>query len=127
MKNEVKHLKYSFGKVHGFRQCLGAVDVAHVNIKTPKNNSTDFIKRKGHHSINVQACLNYNYYFFDVIVKWPGSVHDARILGNSSINQMLKDGTIPKCFKVMGDGEDSVPASILGDPAYLLLGYLMKE
>ena len=127
MKNEVKHLKYSFGKVHGFRQCLGAVDVAHVNIKTPKNNSTDFIKRKGHHSINVQACLNYNYHFFDVIVKWPGSVHDARILGNSSINQMLKDGTIPKCFKVMGDGEDPVPASILGDPAYPLLGYLMKE
>ena len=46
MKNEVKHLKYSFGKVHGFRQCLGAVDVAHRNIKTPKNNSTDFIKKK---------------------------------------------------------------------------------
>ena len=47
--------------------------------------------------------------------------------GNSSINQMLKDGTIPECFKVIVDGDDPVPVCILGDPAYPLLGYLMKK
>ena len=126
-ENEVKHPTYCFGKVHGFPQCLGAVDGTHVNIKKPKNNSTDFINRKGHHSINVQACVNYNYCFFDVVVKWPASVHDAPVWGNSSINQMLRDGTIPECFKVIVDSEDPVPVCILGDPAYPLLGYLMKE
>ena len=126
-ENEVKHPTYCFGKVHGFPQCLGAVDGTHVNIKKPKNNSTDFINRKGYHSINVQACVNYNYCFFDVVVKWPGSVHDAPVWGNSSINQMLRDGTIPECFKVIVDSEDPVPVCILGDPAYPLLGYLMKE
>ena len=62
-----------------------------------------------------------------MVVKWPGSVHAARIWTNSSINQMLKDGTIPECFKVIVDGEDPVPVCILGDPAYLLFGYLKKE
>ena len=80
-ENEFKHLIYCFEKVHGFPLCLGEVDGTHVNIKTPKNNSTDFINRKVHHSINVQACVNYNYCFFNVVVKWPGSVHDARIWG----------------------------------------------
>ena len=60
---------YCFEKAHGFPQSLGAVDETHVNIKTFKNNSTDFINRKGHHSINVQACINYNYCFFDVVMK----------------------------------------------------------
>ena len=40
---------------------------------------------------------------------------------------MLKDGTIPVCFKVIVDGADQVPLCIYGDPAYLLLGCLMKE
>ena len=42
-ENEVKHLVYYFEKVHGFPQCLGVVDGPH---KTPKNNSTDFMKEK---------------------------------------------------------------------------------
>ena len=120
---KILHLTYCFEKVHGFPQCLGAVDGTHVNIKKSKNNSTDFINRKGH----AQACVNYNYCFFNVVMKWPGSVHDTRIWGNSSIKQMLKDGTIPEFFKVIVDDEDPVPVCILWDPAYPLLGYLMKE
>ena len=40
---------------------------------------------------------------------------------------MLNNGTIPQRFKVIVDGEDTVPVCILGDPAYPLLGYLMKD
>ena len=43
-ENEVKHLIYYFEKGHGFPQCLGVVDGTHVNSKSPKNDSTDFIK-----------------------------------------------------------------------------------
>ena len=43
------------------------------------------------------------------------------------MNQMLNDGRIPECFRVIVDGEDPMPVYILGDPTYPLLGYLMKE
>ena len=63
-----------------------------------------------------------------MVVKWPGSFCDAQVWGNSSINQMLKDGTIPESFKVkIVDGEDPATVYIVVDSAYPPLGYLTKE
>ena len=40
---------------------------------------------------------------------------------------MLRKRIIPSCEKILLDGRDPVPVFLLGDPAYPLLPFLMKE
>ena len=60
-------------------------------------------------------------------MKWPGSVHDARVFSNSNINSFLKDGTIPASKRELVPHQDAVPVFLLGDLAYPLMPYVMKE
>ena len=59
----------------------------------------------------------YKYCLFEVIVKWPGSVHDARIFSNSLLNLLLHNHVITTYSKVI----------IENDPAYSFLLFIVSK
>ena len=125
-RNELENIISKYKRKWGFPACFGAIDGTHIPISAPYLAHSDYINRKGYHSIVMQAVVDCNYLFRDIVVGWPGSVHDARVLSNSKIFQSAEENTLlPKDFTVDVGGKRVAPV-LLGDPAYPLLNWLMK-
>lgn len=96
-------------------------------IKQPNESPHDYFCYKMKYTLNCQAICNHKGHFVDVEIKWPGSVHDARVFANSNINKMMQYKQIPMVMEELLPGEDKVPPLLLADPAYPLLPNVMKE
>ena len=104
---------------------MGAIDGTHVLIIKPDNNPSDYFNRKGFYSIIMQAVVDSRGLFLDAYIGWPGKVHVARVLVNSTLyKKMSKKDLLPNWTRKL-DGVE-IPLLILGDPAYLFLPWLMK-
>ncbi|KAJ1155113.1 hypothetical protein NDU88_007848 [Pleurodeles waltl] len=62
----------------------GAIDGTHVALVSPRRSEQEYRNRKSYHSMNVQMVCLADQYISHVNAKFPGSVHDAYILRNSS-------------------------------------------
>ena len=58
---------------------------------------------------------------------WPGSVHDAKVFANSNLVKMLQENTLLKLFNHLLLGREKIPNYLIGDPAYPLTAYCIKE
>ena len=106
-------------------QCVGAIDGSHIPIIAPELYPRDYHNRKGWHSIILQAVVDGKGLFWDVCVGYPGSVHDARVLKQSHLWEVVSDGQFFSQHTVNISGHD-VGHYLIGDPAYPLQTWLMK-
>ena len=123
MTSKVSQFELKFGML----QAYGCIDGTHIPIKTPNENSQDYFNYKQFFSLNVQAVCDYKGYFMDVDCRWPGSSHDAKVYANSKINKNMQDKEMSMQFKQTLPGEAKIPNYLIGDPAYPLTAYCMKE
>nr|XP_054763824.1 putative nuclease HARBI1 [Lytechinus pictus] len=90
---EADRVKHNFFVIAGFPSVLGAVDCTHVGLNSAVlgANEAIYVNRKFWHSINVQMVCDAKYVITNVVARWPGSVHDARILNMSHLGEFLQN------------------------------------
>ena len=122
--DELSRVVEGFKSKWGMIQCAGSIDGCHIPVLPPALNHTDYYNRKGRYSKLVQAIVDHNYLFTDVCVGWPGSVHDARVLVNSSVYRKANRKEILCGEPFQHDG--IIPIFLVGDSAYPLTSWIMK-
>ena len=97
---------------HRIPNVLGCLDGSLIPIKAPSQNEDAFVCRKRFHAINVQGVCNHQLKFTNLVVKWPGSTHDAFMWNTCRLYQDFENGHI----------RDGI---LLGDSAYPLQPWLI--
>ncbi|CAC5362891.1 HARBI1 [Mytilus coruscus] len=87
-------VKEGFMKRCGFPNVLGCVDGTLVQIKAPPIREDIYVCRKGYHALNIQGIFDSRKAFLNLVVRWPGSTHDAFIWRRllEGLNRILPDG-----------------------------------
>ena len=123
--SERQIIKAQFEAVQGFKNCVGAIDCTHVDLKLPASiHAGDYIDKKGHFSTVMQAIVDAKMRFLNVSVGYPGSIHDTRILANSSFwrkRLTLLDGETIR----LPNSDVDIPEYIVGDDGYVLCQHIM--
>ena len=71
-------------------QAFGCIDHIHTRLNSlPNRKFAGFRLLQTVLLYKLQAVCDYKGYFMDVKCMWPGSVHDAKVIANSSINYKL--------------------------------------
>lgn len=92
---EIPTIKRKFYQTARFPGVVGCIDCTHIPIKNPTRQFGEtFRNRKGEFSINVQIVCGPDMKIYDIVARWPGSVHDARIFSNSRCCMRFEDGNI---------------------------------
>jgi len=103
-----------FMRVANIPRICGIVDGSLIPIDAPHQNESAFVDRNGQHSINVMVVCGPNLEFFYASARWPGSVHDSRVLRCSTLAQQWENGWRPFTNGI-----------ILGDSGYGLRKWLI--
>lgn len=124
---EMDSIKSKFERIRGLPNCCGAVDTTHVLMTLPASDDADskvWVDREENSSMVVQAVVDPEMRFRDVIAGWPGSLSDEDVMRSSGLFRLCEDGKRLNGKKLrLGDAE--VGEYIVGDSGFPLLPWLV--
>lgn len=112
-RDEMREAALAFYQIARFPQTIGAIDCTLVEIQSPGGDDAEiFRSRKGFFALNVQTVSDTRLKIRNIVVRWPGSVHDQTIFNNSNLKRQFQNGQYGNYI-------------LVGDSGYRIEKYLM--
>ncbi|XP_020225759.1 protein ALP1-like [Cajanus cajan] len=124
---EMEEIKCKFENIQGLSNCCGAIDSTHIMMTLPSVDTLNsvWLDREKNCSMVLQAIVDPDLRFRDIVTGWPGSVSDEHVLRSSSFFKLVEEG------KRLSGGKKTLPDGtvvreyIIGDTGFPLLPWLL--
>ncbi|KAB2606842.1 nuclease HARBI1 [Pyrus ussuriensis x Pyrus communis] len=124
---EMTEVKSKFQKIRGFPNCCGVVDTTHIMMCLPASDPTSnaWLDQEKNHSMILQAIVDPDMRFRDIVTGWPGKMKDWSVFQSSNFYQLCARGERLNGKRLeLSTGLD-IREYILGDLGFSLLPYLV--
>lgn len=124
---EMAAIKLKFQKMQGFPNCCGAVDTTHIMMCLPASDpaSNTWLDQEKNYSMVLQAIVDPDMRFRDIITGWPGKMKDWLVFQSSKFNELCDKGErLNGKVLELSRGFD-IREYIIGDSGFPLLPYLV--
>lgn len=124
---DMEEMKSSFQKIRGLPNCCGAIDTTHIImcLSTMSTSNSVWIDREKKHSMILQAIVDPEMRFRDIITGWPGSLSESSVLQNSGFFKLSQEGKRLNGKKIELSEGTYLREYIVGDAGFPLLPWLL--
>ncbi|XVF20120.1 hypothetical protein REPUB_Repub11eG0170900 [Reevesia pubescens] len=124
---EMTEIKSKFEKIQGLPNCCGVIDTTHVMMCLPSSDpaSKVWLDHEKNHSMVLQAIVDPEMRFRDIVTGWPGNLEDWLVFQSSNFYKLCDKGERLNGKKLELSGGSEIREYIIGDLGYPLLPYLV--
>ncbi|GAB2274318.1 hypothetical protein Dimus_039083 [Dionaea muscipula] len=124
---EMAEIKSKFEDIRGFPNCCGAIDTTHITMCLASADPTTKVwsDRERNHSMVLQAIVDPDMKFRDMVTGWPGKMSDSSVLRSSNFFQLCEKGKRLGGKKMELSDGSQVREYIVGDSGFPLLPWLI--
>ncbi|ONK76969.1 uncharacterized protein A4U43_C02F1770 [Asparagus officinalis] len=125
--SELEAIKSKFQKIRGLPNCCGVIDTTHIMMCLPtmEQGSKVWLDHAKNHSMVLQAIVDPDMRFRDIVTGWPGSMDDDLVLRNSGFFQLCSKNSRLNGKKMHISEGSEIREYIIGDGAFPLLPWLI--
>lgn len=126
-ESEMETVKSKFEKMRGLRNCCGAIDITHIvmNIPAVDPSNNVWLDRERNYSMILQAIVDPEMRFRDILTGWPGSLSDTNVLKSSGFFQLVEEGARLNGKTLHLSEGTEIREYIVGDTGFPLLPWLL--